>query len=44
MNVAGDDIVVGIGDPDQRSLNFRVCVSHGFEQGAVRGSLNALFN
>ena len=43
MNVPRDNGIDGIGNADERPLDFSIGVSHGFEQGAVGCPFHAFF-
>ena len=44
MDVAGDDLVLGVGDADHGPVDLLVGEAHGLEQGAVGGFLQAFFH
>ena len=44
VDVPGDDLVVGVDDPDQGTCDLLVGVAHGLEEGPVGRPLNAFFH
>jgi hypothetical protein len=43
MHMPGDGRIDRIGDTDQRALDLLIGIPDRFEQGPMRGSLNAFF-
>ena len=44
MDVAGDDLVVGVTDADQRAADLFISVAYGFQERPVRRSLQSFLH